>query len=171
MDGWRKKHGLRPPFTPLFPTKTTQASKLHFGVILGWTVAGSAAVWVVASSLAAAAAADGGGGGGGGASASGGGVGWYETTCQVGYGLLPLVVASAASLLLPRAPGGGAGGAARALVCGGAGWGALTAASLVSARAPALRPHRALIAYPCALLYGALALLTLYHRSGGGKGG
>ena len=34
------------------------ASKLHFGVILGWTVVGSFASWVVAGNLAAAAAAD-----------------------------------------------------------------------------------------------------------------
>ena len=126
-------------------------------------------MWAVAAALAAAAVADGTAGGAGGGS-SGPGVGLYETTCQVGYGLLPLVLASASALLLPRAPGGGAGGAARALVCGGAGWGALSAASLVSARAPALRPHRALIAYPCGLLYGALALLTLYHK-GSGSGG
>jgi len=126
-------------------------------------------VWAVAAALAAAAAADGTGGAGG-SGAAGPGVGLYDTTCQVGYGLLPLVLSSVAALLLPRAPGGGAGGAARALVCGGAGWGALSAAALVSARAPALRPHRALIAYPCGLLYGALALLTLYHKGSGGGG-
>ncbi len=135
-------------------------------------MAGSAAVWAVAAALASAAAAEGGGSSASAsasASGAGPGIGLYDTTCQVGYGLLPLVVSSAAALLLPRAPGGGAGGAARALVCGGAGWGALSAAALVSARAPALRPHRALIAYPCGLLYGALALLTLYHK--GREGG
>ena len=96
------------------------ASKLHFGVILGWTVVGSFASWVVAGNLAAAAAADAAASANTDpassssasspphASAGGGGplppfarVGLYETTCLVGYGMLPLVLASAAALLLP----------------------------------------------------------------------
>ena len=112
------------------------ASKLHFGVILGWTVVGSFASWVVAGNLAAAAAADAAASANTDpassssasspphASAGGGGplppfarVGLYETTCLVGYGMLPLVLASAAALLLPASAASTSGngvGAARA---------------------------------------------------------
>ena len=147
------------------------ASKLHFGVILGWTVAGSAAAWIVASALVSAAAGGGGGGGvspGGGSvggGSSGPGVGLYDATCLVGYGMLPLVAASALALLLPA-------GRVRAVLVGGAAlWATAAARGLFAARAPALRGAGWLVAYPCGLLYGALALLTLYSKGGGGHGG
>ena len=136
------------------------ASKLHFGVILGWTVIGSAVAWLVAANV-------GGGGGGGGPGSppapASEGVGLYDATCLVGYGMLPLVVASAISLLLPA-------GSAKALVVGGAAlWSAAAARGLFAARSPALRDAAGLVAYPCGLLYGALALLTLYSKHGGAR--
>jgi hypothetical protein len=85
----------------------------------------------------------------------------YDATCLVGYGMLPLVVASAISLLLPA-------GSAKALVVGGAAlWSARCASGLFAARWPALRRSSGLVAYPCAMLYCSLALLTLYSRNGG----
>lgn len=159
------------------------ASKLHFGVILGWTVVGSFACWVVAGNLAAAAAASSDPAAssspphGPSSSSSTAAaplppvarVGLYETTCLVGYGMLPLVLASAAALLLPAPPSGGDGGvgAPRALLVGGAAlWSSRCASRLFAARWPVLRNSSGLVAYPCAMLYCALALLTLYPRNG-----
>ena len=168
------------------------ASKLHFGVILGWTVVGSFASWVVAGNLAAAASAAASDPSSAAASSPPHGsgvppssatsaaplppavrVGLYETTCLVGYGMLPLVLASALALLLPAAaassPGGGSSaGAARAALVGGAAlWSGRCASGLFAARWPALRRSSGLVAYPCAMLYCSLALLTLYSRNGG----
>jgi len=163
------------------------ASKLHFGVILGWTVVGSSVCWVVAGNLAEASSNSSTSTssssppphGGNAATASSAvplppavRVGLYETTCLVGYGMLPLVLASAAALLLPNSSSSGNSvGAARTLLVGGAAlWSSRCASRLFAARWPALRGSAGLVAYPCAMLYGCLALLTLYSRNGSGSG-
>jgi len=103
-------------------------------------------------------------------------VGLYEVTCLVGYSMLPLVLASAAALLLPVSHSANSNGvgAARALLVGGAAlWSSRCASKLFAARWPALRQGggATLAAYPCAMLYCALALLTLYSKNGGVGGG
>ena len=76
-----------------------QTGKLHFGVILGWSVVGSMAVWFVANNI---------GGGIGGDSSDGGAPGLYDCCCLLGYCLLPLIVHALVSLLIPkRVPCGG----------------------------------------------------------------
>jgi len=67
-----------------------QSGKLHFGVILGWSVVGSMAVWFVAHNI--------GGGGGEGPAAPG----LYDCCCLLGYCQLPLLVHALASLLIPK---------------------------------------------------------------------
>jgi hypothetical protein len=69
-----------------------QSGKLHFGVILGWSVVGSMAVWFVAHNI----------GGGGGEGPGGAAPGLYDCCCLLGYCLLPLVVHALASLLIPK---------------------------------------------------------------------
>lgn len=120
-------------------------AKLHFGYILGWTAVGSALIWLVLKGLAGhddpdAKALD-----------------LYSCTCLLGYSLLPLVVHSLASLLLPRRSPFSVAGAVLAVL-----WSAHTAARLFTRRSPLLDGQYLIIAYPCALMYCAFALLTLY---------
>lgn len=67
-----------------------QAGKLHFGVILGWTVVASAAVWFVVNNLMGLEAH------------SGRGVGVYDCCCLLGYCQVPLLLHALISLVLPR---------------------------------------------------------------------
>ena len=67
-----------------------QTGKLHFGVILGWSVVGSAAVWFVVSNMA--------GPGGPGHAAPG----IYDCCCLLGYCLLPMLLHALVSLLIPK---------------------------------------------------------------------
>lgn len=72
-----------------------QTGKLHFGVILGWSVVGSAAVWFVVSNLA-------GPGGGHMGGHERGTPGIYDCCCLLGYGLLPMLLHALISLLVPK---------------------------------------------------------------------
>ncbi|KAK9919010.1 hypothetical protein WJX75_008673 [Coccomyxa subellipsoidea] len=122
--------------------------KLHFGVILGWSVVGSAAVWFVVSNLA-----------GQGGHASGhelGPPGIYDCCCLLGYGLLPMLLHALISLLVPK------GTATVALAVVALLWSGMTAAKLFTKRSPVLEDHLYLIAYPCFLMYSAFALLSIY---------
>lgn len=69
---------------------TAQAGKLHFGIILGWSVAGSTAVWFVVNNMAGIDSPD------------SKGTGLYNCTCLLGYGMLPMVLHALLSLLVPR---------------------------------------------------------------------
>lgn len=67
-----------------------QAGKLHFGVILGWNVVASMAVWFVVNNLA---------GLDGGLSK---GLGLYDCCCLLGYCQVPILFHAALALVIPR---------------------------------------------------------------------
>ena len=71
--------------------------RVHFGVILGWSVAQSVAVYFIANQVAAN---DGSGQRG---------LDLYACCCVTGYGMVPLILVSAALLLVPRCVRGGRG--------------------------------------------------------------
>ena len=71
---------------PTYP----QMGKLHFGVLLGWSVVHSTLLWFVVNQLAGAEAAE------------AKGLDLYSVCCVVGYCMVPQVVFSAVSLLIPR---------------------------------------------------------------------
>jgi hypothetical protein len=68
----------------------SQMGKVHFGVILGWSVAQSVIVYFVANQVASN---DG---------SLPGGLDLYNCCCVTGYGMVPLILVSAALLLVPR---------------------------------------------------------------------
>ena len=69
-----------------------QTGKLHFGVVLGWSVVGSTVVWFVANNI----------GGGSADAPDGGAPGLYDCCCLLGYCLLPLIVHALVLLLIPK---------------------------------------------------------------------
>lgn len=69
-----------------------QTGKLHFGVVLGWSVVGSTVLWFVANNI----------GGGSADAPDGGAPGLYDCCCLLGYCLLPLIAHALASLLIPK---------------------------------------------------------------------
>lgn len=130
--------------------------RVHFGVILGWSVAQSLVVYFVANSIAGN---DGGGNGSGGGPSSSSQqrpLDLYSCCCVTGYGMVPLIVVSALLLLVPRGPAGVALSAAGAL------WSALTASKVLARASPALQEVRSLLLYPCLLMYASFALLGVY---------
>lgn len=160
------------------------AGKMHFGVVLGWGVLQSVAVWFVALQLrqgtgggdgagGVGGGGDGGaypmqqqgqqqqGGGGGGGGPSTSGLDLYSVCCVTGYCMLPVLMLSVLVLLVPRGPLVSAAGALLAAL-----WSGHLAARVMSrapgARGTALARSPALLAYPCFLMYGAFALLTVY---------
>lgn len=70
--------------------RVPQMGKLHFGVILGWSVVHAVVLWFILNQLAGAEASE------------AKGLDLYSCCCVVGYCLLPICLYSAASLLLPR---------------------------------------------------------------------
>ena len=69
-----------------------QTGKLHFGVVLGWSVVGSTVLWFVANNI----------GGGTVDVPDGGAPGLYDCCCLLGYCLLPLIAHALTSLLIPK---------------------------------------------------------------------
>lgn len=67
-----------------------QAGKLHFGVILGWSVVASAAVWFVVNSLAGMDMHE------------NKSLDLYNCCCLLGYCQLPIVVFALVALLIPK---------------------------------------------------------------------
>lgn len=67
-----------------------QTGKLHFGVILGWSVVGSMLMWGVVSSLTGIEGPD---------QKS---LQLYSCCCLLGYCMLPMVIFAALALLVPR---------------------------------------------------------------------
>ncbi|KAI8466887.1 MAG: hypothetical protein J3K34DRAFT_432316 [Monoraphidium minutum] len=118
--------------------------KVHFGVILGWSVAQSVVVYFVANQVASN---DG---------SVAGGLDLYSCCCVTGYGMVPLIVVSAALLLVPKGP------ACVALSALGAVWSAITAAKVLARMSPGLQEARSLMVAPCLLMYGSFALLGVY---------
>jgi protein YIPF5/7 len=67
-----------------------QTGKLHFGVILGWSVVHSVLIWFLLNQLSGTEAED------------SKGLDLYSCCCVVGYCLLPICVYSALGLVVPR---------------------------------------------------------------------
>jgi len=120
------------------------SGKLHFGVILGWNVVASAAVWFVVNHLAAL---DG---------PHSQGLGGYDCCCLLGYCQVPLLIYALLALIIPR--GMWSNGVALLAVL----WASWTATKLFAYRSPTLRDNFFLVFYPCMLTYAAFVLLTIY---------
>lgn len=118
--------------------------KLHFGVILGWSVVCSILVWLVVNSMA------------GMDNPESQSLGLYSCCCLLGYCLLPMVVFALLALVIPRGIANAVLAVATTLWCG------RTAAKLFTKKAPSISDQSLLIAYPCTLMYSAFALLTVY---------
>lgn len=67
-----------------------QTGKLHFGVILGWSVVSSIVVWLVVNNMA------------GTENPESQSLGLYSCCCLLGYCLLPMVVFALLALIIPR---------------------------------------------------------------------
>jgi protein YIPF5/7 len=115
--------------------------KLHFGVILGWTIVASLAISWVASMIAGPTVRS---------------VDLYSCSCLLGYCMMPMVVFSAVALFLRR-------GTALA-ACGGffTLWCARLAGKTFGIIAKDLQEHYWLLFYPCVLYYGSFALISVY---------
>ena len=90
---WPAKTGSLKGPMPFWPGTLfchLQTGKLHFGVILGWSVVGSILIWGVVSSLTGVEGPD---------QKS---LQLYSCCCLLGYCMLPMVVSAALSLLVPR---------------------------------------------------------------------
>ncbi|DBA71746.1 hypothetical protein WJX79_002138 [Trebouxia sp. C0005] len=118
--------------------------KLHFGVILGWSVVSSIVVWLVVNNMA------------GTENPESQSLGLYSCCCLLGYCLLPMVVFALLALIIPRGIANVVLASVTTLWCG------RTAAKLFVKKAPSISDQTLLVAYPCTLMYSAFALLTVY---------
>lgn len=118
--------------------------KVHFGVVLGWSVVASSFLYVVFNLLV-------------GARSSQAGLDLYRCCSIFGYGLLPMVLFSIVSVVMPRRSILVGVTAAVAIL-----WCARTAASLLVAIVPHADDVRALTAFMCVLVYACFALLIVF---------
>ncbi|KAK9806203.1 hypothetical protein WJX72_005193 [[Myrmecia] bisecta] len=118
--------------------------KLHFGVLLGWSVVASLAIWFVVNSIAGQDNPD------------SRVLDLYSCCCLLGYCQLPMVAFAFIALLIPRGMVSVVLAVLVTLWCG------RTAAKLFVKRSPCLEDHYYLIVYPCVLMYSAFALLNVY---------
>lgn len=113
---------------------------MNFGYILGWSVVSMLALHWLFNMLAGAAQ----------------GIELYRCGSTLGYCLLPVLLFSAAAVVLP---------ARGSLVCAlgllATVWSTAAASKLLLAMTPGLEGQRLLVAYPCALCYGLFTMLTL----------
>mmetsp|Transcript_46720 Transcript_46720/g.119222 ORF Transcript_46720/g.119222 Transcript_46720/m.119222 type:complete len:244 (+) Transcript_46720:227-958(+) len=116
--------------------------RLHFGVILGWSVLGSGAIWWVTSLLSGIDSST--------------RIDLYNTCCLLGYGMLPLCLFAALAVVVPRGPA--LLGLAAVMVL----WCTAAASKMFVIHAPSLMDTRILVAYPCLLFYSLLAMLSFY---------
>ncbi|KAF5841731.1 hypothetical protein DUNSADRAFT_11511 [Dunaliella salina] len=121
--------------------------KLHFGVILGWSVVHSAVMWFLVNQIAGVEAKE------------AQGLDLYSCCCVIGYCLAPITVFSALALLLPR----GLWPVALGVLC--TFWAAHTAARILSRRSLLLDDVRTLIMLPCILMFSSFTMLTLYAKN------
>eukprot|EP00898_Chlorokybus_atmophyticus_P009228 jgi/Chlat1/935/Chrsp108S01427 len=129
-------------FCLLFGACQLLLGKLHFGYILGWGVLGSLLIYALFNLLAG----------------QGSGVDLYRCTSVAGYCLLPMALFSSITALVPFVRGWFSVALAAFMV----GWSSRSASLLLVSLVPSSRDQRWLIAYPCALVYTAFALLTLF---------
>jgi len=121
--------------------------KLHFGIILGWSVVHSAVMWFLVNQIAGVEAKE------------AQGLDLYSCCCVIGYCLAPITVFSALTLLLPR----GLWPVGLGVVC--TFWAAHTAARILSRRSIVLDDVRTLIMLPCILMFSSFTMLTLYAKN------
>ncbi|CAI5972120.1 unnamed protein product [Closterium sp. NIES-65] len=131
-------------FCVLFGLCQLMHAKVHFGVVLGWSVVASTFIYTVFNLLVGARSAQ-------------AGLDLYRCCSIFGYGLLPMVLYSAISIFFPRRGVLTAVAAAVAIV-----WCTRTAASLLVAIVPQADDVRALIAFMCIVTYFCFALLVLF---------
>lgn len=67
-----------------------QMAKIHFGVLLGWTLVQSIVLWFIVNQISSSEVAE------------HRLLDLYSCCCIVGYGLVPLIVLSAVVLLIPK---------------------------------------------------------------------
>lgn len=119
--------------------------KLHFGVILGWSVVAACVLAFIVNQLA------------GDGNPDSSKLVLYSCCCLLGYCLLPIVLLTFIALFIP---GRNAFHYTSAVLC--VMWSTYMASGLFIQRSICLEDVRALIAYPCFLIYTTFALLTLY---------
>jgi hypothetical protein len=145
-------------FMSIFAVCHLLVGKLHFGYILGWMVMGSVLLWFILSSIAAGGSEEGYERYGDGQGDDGHRLDLYSCCSIVGYSLLPLVLHAGLSLLFPRRSM-----ATYIVAVMAVGWATAAAAQLFMMRGQeGLKGKKLVVAYPCALMYTAFALLTLY---------
>ncbi|KAK3262689.1 hypothetical protein CYMTET_28465 [Cymbomonas tetramitiformis] len=116
--------------------------KIQFGDILGFSVVALVGLYWLLNVLAGP---------------DSGGIELHRVSSLAGYSLLPLVLHSALCVLMP---GRSTLGSILAVVA--VTWCAYAASNLLVAALPQLRDQRALVAYPCLLMYSVYALMTIY---------
>jgi protein YIPF5/7 len=120
--------------------------KMHFGLILGWSVLSCTIFWFIVHQLA-----------GLGVQSDKECIDLYNCSACLGYCLLPMVVMNAVDFFIPRfSP------VSVALFAIASAYSALLAAKLVVKRAPFLQGQVSTIAYPAFLYYLTLSLISLY---------
>jgi hypothetical protein len=141
-------------FMSVFAVCHLLVGKLHFGYILGWMMVGSVLLWFILSSMAASVEVD----GVGGPEDNEYRLDLYSCCSIAGYSLLPLVMHAGLSLLFPRRSMFTYLVAVIAVL-----WATAAAVQLFKLRGQeGLQGKGMVVAYPCALMYTAFALLTLY---------
>lgn len=84
--------------------------KVHFGVVLGWSVLQSTVLYFIVNQIAGSSGGGMSGGGGGAVDSDTKGLDLYSCCCVTGYGLLPLILHAAAVLLIRKCVPCGWGG-------------------------------------------------------------
>ncbi|KAK7503904.1 hypothetical protein BaRGS_00005027 [Batillaria attramentaria] len=115
-----------------------QSGKLHFGYIYGIGLVGCVAMYCLLNLMSMT------------------GVSVGVTISVLGYCLLPMVILSFAAVLLSLT-----GVIGIALTCVTVAWCSLSASKLFVS-ALAMDSQQPLVAYPCALVYGVFALITVF---------
>ncbi|XP_047329038.1 protein YIPF5 homolog [Impatiens glandulifera] len=117
------------------------AGKVQFGVVLGCIVVFSTFLYIIFNML----------------EGKNGNLDLYRCFSLVGYSMLPEVVFSAVSLLIPR---GGAFNFGLAVVV--VMWSTGICARLLAEGGSGDNTHRGLIAYPCLLIYAVFSMLVIF---------
>ncbi|KAL2894534.1 Protein YIPF5 [Bienertia sinuspersici] len=135
---------LSGPFLYYFAFSLFQllAGKVQFGVILGWLAISSIFLYSILNFLAG----------------KNGNLDLYRSFSVVGYCLLPIVIYSAASLFLPPTPTTAAFLIAAVFVI----WATRVSSRLLAVDDLGASDHRALIAYPCFLIYSLFSMLVMF---------
>lgn len=77
-------------FSTTIQTQTLQMGKVHFGVVLGWSVVQSMVIWFVCNRIACADGPD------------TKGIDLYSMCCVTGYGMVPLILHAALALVVRK---------------------------------------------------------------------